>query len=119
MPMDAIKALEGKLAEGVDAIDVLSALKEVGWTAPKGGDYNSKGPSEMGEEKEGEEEEEEGEEEKGHKGPGAMFLLGAAGPKKEPKGYGDLDKEKPKDASDRMSLIARKAMKKDGADYEV
>jgi hypothetical protein len=116
MPMDAIKALEGKLAEGVDAIDVLSALKEVGWTAPKGGDYNSKGPSDMGEM--GEMDEMEGDEEKGHKGPGAMFLLGAPGPEKEPKGYGDLDKEKPKDASDRMSLIARKAMKKDGADYE-
>lgn len=106
MPMAAIKALEGKLAEGVDAIDVLSALKEAGWKAPEGGgDYGSEGSP-------------EGEEEEGSKGPGAMLMIGSSGPKEEPKGYEGMEDEKPKDASHRMSLIARKAMKKDGADYE-
>lgn len=102
MPDAAIKALEGKLAEGVDPLSVIEDLQAAGWTPPEGDagyDEGSEGPPSADSET---------------PPPGTGEDEEAGGPPEGPKGMLIALSAKPGEMNERRKSAAQAAMKKDG-----
>ena len=95
MPQAAIKALEGKLAEGIDPMSVVEALQEAGWKPPADDPSYTEG--------EGTPVEGAGAPDEPMESPEAGVAIAIG-----------LEEEEPKNMNDRRASAAKKAMKKHG-----